>query len=161
MIQFARPLSTAALFSIFPALSAFPAQAQTGAFEEPAKPSYTTAYVSMVGGAALTVFSFVIAEQADQVYQDYRNGEDPDQIHSDYNRAVTLDRISAASLIIGQSALVLGIYWRFIKRTPTQLPSGNETQDSLSSLYQKPPERSAFSFWADPVRVRAGIRFEF
>ena len=76
--------------------------------------SYTRAYVAMGTGLALTGLSFVLAETADQKYEEYLAETDPGRIEDIYQETLTADRLSAAALIAGQAALALGIYWRFL-----------------------------------------------
>jgi hypothetical protein len=80
------------------------------------EPNYTKAYIAAGAGIALTGLSFWLAEEADRAYQDYETGSDPDGIQSDYDRTVRLDKLSAATLIVGQAGIALGIYWRFLSK---------------------------------------------
>jgi hypothetical protein len=152
-----RPLATAAL-----TLALWPTAGRSADVlpQELESPNYTKAYVSMGLGVVLTIGSFVVAEQADQAYEDYQQGTDPDAIESDYDRAVTLDKVATASLIAGQAALVLGIYWRFVQRRPQERSAG----DSLSSTAHFPESRKLPPRWrlvADPGRLRLGVELRF
>jgi len=150
-----RPLATAALtLALWPGAS-HPADVLPSELESP---NYTKAYVSMGLGVVLTVGSFVIAEQADQAYEDYRSGTDPGAIESDYDRAVTLDKVATASLIAGQAALVLGIYWRFIKRKPGSASAGASASADPAPPAPVGPE---LALLADPARLRLGVNLRF
>ena len=83
---------------------------------EPPAPSYTKAYVTLAAGAALSIASFVLAESADRAYDRYLSATDPTAIEDAYQDAENLDRLSAGTLLVGTSALVLGVYWRFVKK---------------------------------------------
>lgn len=82
----------------------------------PAPPSRTPAYIALGAGAALTVASFVVAEQADRDYERYLAETDPARLDEAYDAARRKDRLAAGTLIAGQAALAFGIYWRFLRR---------------------------------------------
>jgi hypothetical protein len=79
-----------------------------------AEPSHTRAYVALGAGAALTGASFLLAEAADRDYERYLVETDPARLEDRYDSARRLDRLSAGTLIAGQAALALGLYWRFL-----------------------------------------------
>jgi hypothetical protein len=78
--------------------------------------SYTRAWVALGAGVALTAASFVLAEHADDDYARYLAGADPDALGDAYASAVHADRWASATLLAGQLALALGLYWRFVYR---------------------------------------------
>jgi hypothetical protein len=111
-----RPLARAAAFAgIAVALFAPPTHADAEAL--PPSPSHTRAYVALGAGGALTLLSFVFADQADADYARYLAETDPSRLEDAYQEARRMDRLSAATLIAGQAGLALGVYWRFL-RTP-------------------------------------------
>jgi hypothetical protein len=156
MTSVARPILPAALALILWIGTGHPADVLPSELESP---KYTKAYVSMGLGVALTVTSFLLAEEADRAYDDYLQGTDPEAIESDYDRSVTLDRVATVSLITGQAALALGIYWRFLKKPPSaraESPiSAGPVPAALPSL---PPQ---VSLLADPARLRLGVNLQF
>ena len=110
------------------------------------RPSYLRAYLAMGAGVVLTVGSFLLAESADRAYDRYREGVDPVAIEDDYRDARRLDRWSAATLLTGQGAIALGLYWRFVRH-----PSGSERAGALE---ETGPEWSVGPFVG---RGRAGV----
>lgn len=106
-----RPFVAVALAALLVVASVAAAHAQEA---KPTGSSHTRAYVAMGTGLALTGLSFVFAEQADRNYDDYLTETDPDAIEDAYQATLRSDRIAAGTLIAGQAALVLGIYWRFL-----------------------------------------------
>lgn len=97
---------------------AAPAAAAEPALPSPA-PDYTRAYVAGGIGLALTGLSFWLAEEGDQAYEEYQAGSDPAAIESAYDRAVTYDKLASGALVLGQAALVLAVYWRFLRSPDT------------------------------------------
>ena len=81
------------------------------------KPSHGWSYLSMGLGAALVGSSFVLAEVANDRYDDYLEATDPERIDELYNETVTLDRWSATTLITGEVLLAAGVYFRFLHRS--------------------------------------------
>jgi len=86
---------------------------------QPTHESRLAAWSCILGGAALIGASFAIHQQANDRYDQYLVATEPGQISSLYDQTVTLDRISAASLITGEVVLVTGIYLRFLRVPPT------------------------------------------
>ena len=152
MNRWVRPWTVAALTLTLAATSVLAAEV---GIAEPPQPNYTKAYVSMAGGLALTIGSFFVAEGADRAYQDYLLGTDPQGMQDDFNQSVSLDRLASAMLITGQAGLILGIYWRFIKRTPQSLPS-----ESLAR-FATPQSQPRFQWFANPMSRRVGLEFRF
>ncbi|MGH7726757.1 MAG: hypothetical protein ACREOU_15125 [Candidatus Eiseniibacteriota bacterium] len=78
-------------------------------------PSYTRAYIALGAGAALLLGSFLLAESADRAYERYNQETDPEEIEEAYDDAGRLDELAATTLIVGNLAIALGLYWRFIQ----------------------------------------------
>jgi hypothetical protein len=113
--------------AILPAAPARAADDPDTPIVSPAPPaSYTRAYLVLGAGAALTITSFVLAEEADAAYARYEDESDVDRMEDAFQDAKRLDRISAAALIAGQGALALGIYWRFLRRPRSDARLGSE-----------------------------------
>jgi hypothetical protein len=112
-------------------------------------PSYFWAYASMVGGAALAGTSFVLKDKADERYDLYLESTDPDEITRLYDETITLDRLSAASLITGEVLVALGLYLRFAKRggsNAIQVGASRPATDSAPALgVELRPSRWALS----------------
>jgi len=82
---------------------------------QPPHQSRVAAWSCMLGGAGLIGASFVIHDRANARYDEYLVATDPDEISSLYDQTITLDRVSAASLITGEVLLVTGVYLRFLR----------------------------------------------
>ena len=93
-------------------LGAAPAVAATDPGLPSPTPDYTRAYVAGGLGLALTGLSFWLADEADVAYDEYLAGSDPVAFQEDFERAERLDRLSTASVLVGQAGLALAIYWR-------------------------------------------------
>lgn len=83
--------------------------------------SHRGSYGLMGAGIALVGASFLLADRADDAYDDYRIETEPGRIESLYDRAVLYDRFSGGSLTAGEALLSFGLYWRFIRRPPQAL----------------------------------------
>jgi hypothetical protein len=103
---------------------------------EPPAPSYKKAYIALAGGAALSIASFVLAESADRAYDRYLSATDPTEIEDAYQDAESLDHLSAGTLLVGTSALVLGVYWRFVKKPGTPSHAMLESSSGLDVTLQ-------------------------
>jgi hypothetical protein len=68
-----------------------------------------------VGGVALDVGSFILAQKADDYYHAYQNGTDPEQLAHAYDQSVKFDRWASGTLIVGQVAIGAGLYLLLIK----------------------------------------------
>lgn len=82
---------------------------------EPPQRSYRAAWVSLAAGAGLVAGSFLIHEEANRSYRDYLASTDPARLGPLYDRAISLDRWSAAALIGGEVLLATGVYLRFLR----------------------------------------------
>jgi hypothetical protein len=91
--------------------------------------SYTRAYVALGVGAALTLGSFLLANEADNAYQRYLDETDPALLEGHYDDAQRYDHLATATLIAGQAALLLGVYWRFVH--PARKPGDVSLQPIL------------------------------
>ena len=76
--------------------------------------SHRTAHVALGVGAGLTIASFVLAEAGDRAYERYEGETDPDRIEDAYDDAARYDRLAVATLVVGQVALVYGLWRRFL-----------------------------------------------
>ena len=85
----------------------------------PVHGSYTRAYLVLGAGVVLSAGSFWVAGEADRAYARYQDATDLGEIDRQYGRARRFDRLSAASLVAGQGAIALGIYWRFLRHPHT------------------------------------------
>lgn len=79
--------------------------------------SNTTAWALLASGIALDVGSFLLAERADESYQQYQEGIDPIALDRAYDRSVRYDRLASATLIAGQVAIASGLYLLLVKRS--------------------------------------------
>lgn len=107
--------------TMFPAAGAH-AQA-AGPFPEvrmstASRESRTLAYVCIGAGLGLLAGSTLIAERANDRYDDYRNAVEPDRVRDLYDETVHLDRISTATLLTGEALISAGLYLRFLRRPP-------------------------------------------
>jgi hypothetical protein len=100
--------------------------------------SHGWAYAALAGGAVLVGGSFLVAQRADQTYDDYLSETEPHRIEELYDRTVVYDNVARAALLTGEALLATGIYLRFIRR-----PRGATT--SRASLVVE-PTRCAVSF---------------
>jgi hypothetical protein len=84
--------------------------------DEPQPTSHRWAYLSMAAGAGLVGASFLYADRANALYDDYLAATDPGRITSLYDETVHYDRLSAGTLVAGEALLAVGIYLRFLHR---------------------------------------------
>ena len=80
---------------------------------QPPRQHHLLSWTCLIGGAGLVGASFVIHDRANARNDEYLMATDPGEIASLYDQTVTLDRLSAASLISGEVLIVTGIYLRF------------------------------------------------
>jgi hypothetical protein len=153
------------------------AAAQVGETVVPApssKPSYTRAYLAIGAGVALSGVSFLLAEKADDAYDRYQHETDPETIQDDYDAAVRYDRLAGGALLVGQTAVVLGLYWRLLKREPkahTALSSAAFAAPTLAAerapgeAQSEPPAARApaprATLIAEPMPMRVGVQVRF
>ena len=103
---------------LFPAARA---QAQAaGPFPEVSVPrtshSATWAYVSIGTGLGLLGASTLLAERANDRYDDYQRATDPARVRELYDQTLTLDRLSTGTLLTGEVLIATGLYLRFLRR---------------------------------------------
>ncbi len=132
----------AVMLILVPALAtaAAPPEPAAGPFPivpvpRPPHQSHRAAWVCLVGGAGLVGASFLIHQRANQRYDEYLTSNDPAQLDHLYNRTVTLDRLSAASLLTGELSVAVGIYLRFLRTAPpSRLSLGLENGACVARL---------------------------
>jgi hypothetical protein len=125
--------------------------------------------VAIAAGVALSGASFLLAEKADDAYDRYLREVDPDAIQEHYDDAVRYDRFASASLLAGQAAIVLGLYWRLLHRpkpSRTGATPGAPDLDVAEAAGVRPAEivppvvpRAALI--AEPLPLRVGVRVRF
>ena len=82
-------------------------------------PSHATGWALLAAGLVLDASSFLLAERADESYQEYQQGIDPQALDHAYHRAVTEDRWASATLIAGQVGIATGLYLLLFKKSQT------------------------------------------
>jgi hypothetical protein len=104
--------------------SAVCAHAQTAAtfpevpLGQPASSTHGWAYACMAAGVGLVGGSFLIAERADDTYQEYLDATNPQRIEELYDRTLFYDTLSRAALLSGEALVAAGLYLRFVRRPP-------------------------------------------
>jgi hypothetical protein len=123
------------------------------------RPSHARAWLALGAGVALTGLSFVFAQSADLAYADYQHGTVPGTLGADYDRAVRNDRWASATLLTGQVALALGLYWRFVRH-----PRARRADSGLEGQAPSAPGQSLALRWErsrDGRGARLGLALEF
>jgi hypothetical protein len=90
---------------------------------QPAPRSHAWAYVSIAVGVGMVGSSFLIADLADDTYEDYLSATEPQRIEELYDRTLRLDAFSRAALLGGEALIGTGLYLRFVRR-PHRAPIG-------------------------------------
>lgn len=115
----------AAALTMITMLTAAGARAQAaGPFPEvPLSTSETRthrlAWICIGAGLGLLGGSTVLAERANDRYEEYRNATDPRRVEDLYDETIALDRLSATALLSGEVLVATGLYLRFLRRPPT------------------------------------------
>ena len=111
-----------AALTMTPLIPAARAHAQAaGPFPEVTVPrspggSATWAYVSIGAGFALLGTSTLLADRANDRYEEYQRSTDPDDVRRLYDETITLDRYSTGTLLGGELLIATGLYLRFLRR---------------------------------------------
>jgi hypothetical protein len=78
--------------------------------------SHRWAYTALAGGAILVGSSFLVAQRADDTYDEYLRETEPNRIEQLYDRTVVYDNVARTALLTGEALIATGIYLRFIRR---------------------------------------------
>jgi len=81
--------------------------------------SATWAYVSIGVGFGLLGTSTLLADRANDRYDEYQRATNPDDVQRLYDETITLDRFSTATLLSGELLVATGLYLRFLRRPAT------------------------------------------
>ena len=81
--------------------------------------SATWAYVSIGAGFGLLGASTLLADRANDRYDEYQRATDPESVRRLYDETLTLDRFSTGTLLSGQVLIATGLYLRFLRRPAT------------------------------------------
>ena len=84
--------------------------------ESPGSPSHLWAYTSLVAGAGLVGFSFVLTDRANRAYDEYLDATSLNDLNRLYDETVRYDRLSAAALLTGEALVAAGVWLRFLHR---------------------------------------------
>jgi len=120
----AASLAVMLLFAPALATAAAPPETAAGPFPivpmpHPPSDRHRGAWVCLASGAGLVGASFLVHQRANQRYGEYLSSNDPSRLDDLYNQTVTLDRLSAASLLSGELLLAAGVYLRFLRAAPS------------------------------------------
>lgn len=77
--------------------------------------SHLWAYTSLAAGVGLIAGSFLIADDANDTYEEYLASTDPSRISDLYDDTVRKDRLASATLIGGEVLVAVGLYLRFLR----------------------------------------------
>lgn len=175
MIPGARRATAAALLTLFSLflLPGLPAEAEPLApARDPSAPGegdqassglfahHTRDWATIAAGLVLTGGSFLLANQADDAYDAYLKGSDPATLAHQYDRAVHYDRWASATLLVGQAAVALGLYWRLVRHPHVQTHA--ERPGEGSDARAAPESGSSSLRWIlDPATARIGVALSF
>jgi hypothetical protein len=82
----------------------------------PPRATHLIGYACLAAGAGLIAGSFALSRHADRVYDDYLRATAPAEISRLYDETAHYDHLASGSLIGGEVAIAVGLYFRFLRR---------------------------------------------